>query len=93
MKGGPSIEILIDFALGDDSFNSKKAADILKTQVYLYEADMNRLEVAYNQGNKIAEEILISYSNAEFFTELPVLDEEIKVVTNVAGIGDISTDF
>ena len=93
MKGGPSIEILIDFALGDDSFNSKKAADILKTQVYLYESDMNRLEVAYNQGNKIAEEILISYSNAEFFTELPVLDEEIKVVTYVAGIGDISTDF
>ena len=93
MKGGPSIEILIDFALSDDSFNSKKAADILKTQVYLYESDMNRLEIAYNQGNKIAEEILISYSNAEFFTELPELDEEIKVVTYVAGIGDISTDF
>ena len=93
MKGGPSIEILLDFALSDDSFNSEKAADILKTQVYLYESDMNRLEVAYNQGNKIAEEILISYSNAEFFTELPELDEEIKVVTYVAGIGDISTDF
>ena len=93
MKGGPSIEVLIDFALSDNPLNSNKAADILKTQVYLYEADMNRLEEAYNQGNKIAEEILISYSNAEFFTQLPELEEEIEVVTYVAGIGDISTDF
>ena len=93
MKGGPSIEILIDFALSDNPLNSKKAADILKTQVYLYEADMDKLELAYNQGNKVAEDILISYSNAEFFTQLPELEEEIKVVTYVAGIGDISTDF
>ena len=93
MKGGPSIEILIDFALSDNPLNSKKAANILKTQVYLYEADMDKLELAYNQGNKVAEDILISYSNAEFFTQLPELEEEIKVVTYVAGIGDISTDF
>ncbi|MAM99157.1 MAG: aconitate hydratase, partial [Candidatus Marinimicrobia bacterium] len=93
MKGGPSIETLIDFALSTNPLNSKKAADILKTQVYLYEADMDKLEIAYNQGNKVAEDILISYSNAEFFTQLPELDEEIKVVTYVAGIGDISTDF
>ena len=93
MKGGPSIETLIDFALSSNPLNSKKAADILKTQVYLYESDMDKLEIAYNQGNKVAEDILISYSNAEFFTQLPELDEEIKVVTYVAGIGDISTDF
>ena len=67
MKGGPSVKILIDYALSDDSINSQKAADILKTQVYLYEADMDRLEHAYNQGNKVAEDILISYSKAEFF--------------------------
>ena len=28
-----------------------------------------------------------------FFTKLPEVQEEIKVVTYVAGIGDISTDF
>ena len=93
MKGGPSVKILIDYALSDDPINSRKAADILKTQVYLYEADMDRLEHAYNQGNKVAEDILISYSKAEFFTQLPQIEEEIKVVTYVAGIGDISTDF
>ena len=93
MKGGPSIEVLIDLALGNSPFNAEEAAKVLKTQVFLYEADMNRLEDAYNSGNKIAEDIIISYSKAEFFTKLPDIDEEIKVVTYVAGIGDISTDF
>ncbi|GIR49317.1 MAG: hypothetical protein CM15mP58_14140 [Burkholderiaceae bacterium] len=32
------------------------------------------------KGNKIARDILESYSNAEFFTKLPDIDEEIKVV-------------
>ena len=93
MKGGPSIEVLIDLVLEKDLKNSKKAADILKTQVFLYESDMKRLEAEYKSGNKIIEEILISYSKAEFFTNLPKIEEEIKVVTYVAGIGDISTDF
>ena len=29
----------------------------------------------------------------QFFTKLPEVDEEIKVVTYVAGVGDISTDL
>jgi len=93
MKGGPSVEVLLDLALGNDSINAKEAATVLKSQVFLYEADMNRLKKAYKDGNLIAKDILISYSKAEFFTKLPDIDEEIKVVTYVAGIGDISTDF
>ena len=93
MKGGPSIEILIDLALGDNEENSRQAVDILKGQVFLYEADMNRLEKAYLDKNVAAKEILTSYLNAEFFTNLPPVKEEIEVVTFVAGIGDISTDF
>ena len=93
MKGGPSIEILIDLALGDNEENSRQAVDILKGQVFLYEADMNRLEKAYLDKNVAAKEILTSYLNAEFFTNLPLVEEEIEVVTFVAGIGDISTDF
>ena len=93
MKGGPSIEILIDLALGDNVENSRQAVDILKSQVFLYEADMNRLEKAYLDKNVAAKEILTSYLNAEFFTNLPLVKEEIEVVTFVAGIGDISTDF
>jgi aconitate hydratase 2/2-methylisocitrate dehydratase len=93
MKGGPSIDVLLDLALSSDSSNAKQAATVLKTQVFLYEADMNRLEDAYKNGNLLAKQILESYANAEFFTNLPPIDQEIKVVTYVAGVGDISTDL
>jgi len=93
MKGGPSIKVLLDIALGEDISNAKHAAKVLKTQVFLYEADTSRLENAFKAGNSIAKEIIESYANAEFFTKLPDLPEEIKVVTFVAGIGDISTDL
>ena len=93
MKGGPSIEVLLDLALGNDAAIAKEAAKVLKTQVYLYEADTNRLKDAFNSGNEIAKEILESYAQAEFFTKLPEVAEEIKVVTFIAGEGDISTDL
>ena len=93
MKGGPSINILLDLALGDNIDISKKATKVLKTQVFLYDADTERLKVAYNNGSDIAKEILKSYARAEFFTKLPDVEEEIKIVTYVAGIGDISTDL
>ncbi|SMO80999.1 aconitase [Chryseobacterium rhizoplanae] len=93
MKGGPSIEVLLDLALGNDPAIAKEAAAVLKTQVFLYEADTNRLKEAFNSGNEIAKEILESYAKAEFFTKLPEVAEEIKVVTYIAGEGDISTDL
>lgn len=93
MKGGPSIEVLLDLALGDDSAIAEQAANVLKTQVFLYDADTARLEKAYKDGNAIAKEILESYANAEFFTKLPDVEEEIQVVTFIAGEGDISTDL
>ncbi|MEO0576512.1 MAG: bifunctional aconitate hydratase 2/2-methylisocitrate dehydratase [Pseudomonadota bacterium] len=93
MKGGPSVEVLLDVALGDDASLATKAADVLKTQVFLYEADTDRLEAAHNAGNAIASDILRSYANAEFFTKLPDAEEHIQVVTYVAAIGDVSTDL
>lgn len=93
MKGGPSIEVLIDIVLGDDTRIALQAAEVLKTQVFLYEADTDRLKVAFEQGNSIAKDILKSYANAEFFTKLPDIDEKIKVVTYIAAEGDISTDL
>lgn len=93
MKGGPSIEVLLDLALGNDEAIAKSAADVLKTQVFLYEADMERLEVAFKADNAIAKDIIESYSKAEFFTKLPELPETIELVTFVAGVGDISTDL
>ncbi|HEY6143506.1 MAG TPA: bifunctional aconitate hydratase 2/2-methylisocitrate dehydratase, partial [Flavobacterium sp.] len=93
MKGGTSIKVLLDLALGNDVAIAKQAAEVLKTQVYLYEADTDRLEAAFKSGNEIAKNILESYAKAEFFTKLPEIAEEIKVVTFIAGEGDISTDL
>ncbi len=93
MKGGLSIQVLLDLALGDYSSIAKEAANVLKTQVFLYEADTDRLKEAFKSGNKIAKEIIESYAKAEFFTKLPEVPEEIKVVTFIAGEGDISTDL
>ena len=93
MKGGPSVKALLDIALGSDARAAKKAGEVLKTQVFLYDADYDRIENAYKDGNTIAKELLESYAKAEFFTKLPEVEEEIKVVSYVAGIGDISTDL
>ena len=87
MKGGPSIEVLLNLALGEDAAIAEQAAAVLKTQVFLYDADTERLGTAYREGNEIAKNILESYSEAEFFTKLPDVPEKIEVVTYVAGVG------
>ena len=93
MKGGPSVDVLLDLALSDNNDVAEPAIAVLKTQVFLYEADTERLENAYKAGNIRVRALLESYANAEFFTQLPEIDEEVQVVTYVAGVGDISTDL
>ena len=93
MKGGPSVSVLLDLALSDDETIAKPAAEVLKTQVFLYEADTQRLEAAFKADNANAKDILASYARADFFTKLPEIDEKIDVVTYIAGEGDISTDL
>lgn len=93
MKGGPSVEVLLDVALGNNAEIACQAGDVLKTQVFLYDADMFRLRDAYKAGNAVAKDVLESYAKAEFFTKLPDVEDEIKVVTFIAAEGDISTDL
>ena len=93
MKGGPSVDVLLDLALGNNETIARKASEVLKTQVFLYEADLDRLRQSYNAGNTIAKEVLESYAEAEFFTNLPDIDDEVQIVTYVAAEGDISTDL
>ena len=85
--------MLLDLALGQDEAIALEAAAVLKTQVFLYEADTDRLAAAYKAGHAIATDIIKSYAQAEFFTNLPDVEETIDVVTYVAGVGDISTDL
>ncbi|MEO0498285.1 MAG: bifunctional aconitate hydratase 2/2-methylisocitrate dehydratase, partial [Pseudomonadota bacterium] len=93
MKGGPSVKALLDLALGDDAAIAQDAAEVLKTQVFLYDADTDRLQKAHQDGNAIAKDILQSYADAEFFTKLPDIEEEVEVVAYIAAEGDISTDL
>lgn len=93
MKGGPSIGVLLDVALSADAAIAGPAGEVLKTQFFLYDADMFRLRDAFMAGNAVAKGVLESYAKAEFFTKLPDVPDEIKVVTYVAAEGDISTDL
>ena len=93
MKGGASIHTLLNLAFGEDADIARQAAEVLKTQVYLYDADTARLKAAYEAGNPVAKDILESYAAAEFFTKLPDVPEEVQVVTYIAAEGDISTDL
>lgn len=93
MKGGPSVRVLIDLALGDDADIARSAVEVLKTQVFLYEADTDRLEAAHKEGNALATELLKSYAKAEFFTRLPEVEETIKIVSFIVAVGDVSTDL
>ena len=93
MKGGPSIKVLLDLLFGSDQAIAQESLKVLKTQVFLYESDLDRLEKAFKEGSAIAKDLLESYAKAEFFTNLPELPETIELVTFVAGIGDISTDL
>ena len=92
MKGGPSVEALLDIALSDDA-QAKAAGEVLKSQVFLYEADYVRIADAFKAGNTIAKDLLESYAQAEFFTNLPEIPAKIDVVTYIAAEGDISTDL
>ncbi|WP_411826989.1 bifunctional aconitate hydratase 2/2-methylisocitrate dehydratase [Luteolibacter sp. AS25] len=93
MKGGASMKSLLNLALGENEEVAKQSGEVLKTQFFLYDADMERLESAFKSGNAIAKDILESYAAAEFFTKLPEVPAEVKVVTFIAGEGDISTDL
>ena len=93
MKGGPSIKVLLDLILEANDSIAQKAGEVLKTQVFLYEADTERLKNGLASGNKVVKDVLESYSRAEFFTKLPDVEKEIKVITYIAAEGDISTDL
>ena len=93
MKGGPSIKVLLDLALDKEGEVARQAAEVLKTQVFLYDADITRLKKAFGLGSPLAKEILVSYSKAEFYSRLPDIPEKIKVVTFIGAEGDLSTDL
>ena len=57
MKGGPSVEVLLDIALGDDDALASHAAEVLKTQVFLYDADTSRLVNAHQSVMRLPQSL------------------------------------
>ena len=82
MKGGPSIEVLLDLALGNDVAIAKGAANVLKTQVYLYDADTDRLAASYKDGNEIAKDILSCKIGVMSNEKLYLCEDKLKALGN-----------
>ena len=66
MKGGPSIEVLLDLALGRSMTASTPAAKVVKNQVFLYDADTARLEAALKRAMPLLKIFLESYAKLSF---------------------------
>ena len=54
----------------------KKAANVLKKQVFLYDSDLERLQKAYKNSNTTAKDILTSFLRLNFFLIFQILKEK-----------------
>ena len=54
----------------------KKAANVLKKQVFLYDSDLERLQKAYKNSNTTAKDILTSFLRLNFFLIFQRLKEK-----------------
>jgi aconitate hydratase 2/2-methylisocitrate dehydratase len=66
-EGGPSIEVLLDLALGSDVAVANEAAKVLKTQFFLYEADTDRLEAAFKLEMKLQKKFWLAMLRQNFY--------------------------
>jgi len=75
MIGGYNVNSLVDLIKKDDHIISKKAAEVLKKIILVYDAANDIFELS--QNNIYAKEVLDSWANAEWFTDKKPLDKEI----------------
>ena len=76
MMGGFNVAPLIDALKVEEVANL--AADQLKNTILVYDA-FNDVKELMDAGNTKAKEIIESWANAEWFTNKPALEEEIKL--------------
>ncbi len=77
MLGGYNVGPLVD-ALKLDSDLASAAAAELKNTILVYDA-FNDVKKLMDEGNSYAKEIIESWANAEWFTNKPELEKEIKL--------------
>ncbi len=75
MIGGYNVNSLVEIIKGDNSLLAKKAAEVLKNIILVYDSANDIYELS--QNNIYAKEVVESWANAEWFKSKKVLEKEI----------------
>ena len=71
MIGGYNVNSLVEILKGENSLLAKKAAEVLKNIILVYDSSNEIYELS--QNNIYAKEVVNSWSNAEWFKNKKVL--------------------
>ena len=78
MIGGYNVNSLVEILKGKNSLLAKKAAEVLKNIILVYDSANEIYELS--QNNIYAKEVVNSWANAEWFKNKKVLEKEITCV-------------
>ena len=89
MIGGYNVNSLVEILKGENSLLAKKAAEVLKNIILLYDSANEIYELS--QNNTYAKEVVNSWANAEWFINKKVLEKEITCLVFKVD-GETNTD-
>ena len=78
MIGGYNVNSLVEILKGENSLLAKKAAEVLKNIILVYDSANDIYELS--QNNIYAKEVVNSWANAEWFKSKKVLQKEITCI-------------
>jgi len=89
MIGGYNVNSLVEILKGENRLLAKKAAEVLKNIILVYDSANEIYELS--QNNFYAKEVVNSWANAEWFKNKKVLDKEITCLVFKVD-GETNTD-
>ena len=89
MIGGYNVNSLVEILKGENSLLAKKAAEVLKNIILVYDSANEIYELS--QNNIYAKEVVNSWANAEWFKNKKVLEKEITCLVFKVD-GETNTD-
>jgi len=89
MIGGYNVNSLVEILKGENSLLAKKAAEVLKNIILVYDSANEIYELS--QNNIYAKEVINSWANAEWFKNKKVLEKEITCLVFKVD-GETNTD-
>jgi len=89
MIGGYNVNSLVEILKGENSLLAKKAAEVLKNIILVYDSANEIYELS--QNNIYAKEVINSWANAEWFINKKVLEKEITCLVFKVD-GETNTD-